>query len=286
MYGETSELAIYLDSSVLKGVMFPNSKMTITETLRHTGPCIAKYTTKLFSGKLYYFDPTKFKYPEDDVEGRYVPVKINLILTNPDRTGLWLFYDYISERVILPGGYLKKSDLSEYSTVAGGTDGSVPTVLIEALTRNLCELFYPEDELGLQIYDSMQHYSSEDKLFRTLTMKFATSCDNTTVDNLYYTYKVPNLETNSLEFYYIMECSLITPLSLYDGKQLSSQVYPKNFIWLDKDYWRIGRRQQKAYNLDRMMKIIGDVVVHPSNDVRFSKQGSVIIDTIFKSGIF
>ena len=237
--------SVHLRTSHVRGVMFPDTLDTVTPWLNKKG-YLNYYIDKLFDSQISYFNPLKFT-DRDDLAGVYTPIEVKLIMTDVNRTGIWLLFDRWANKVTIPGGYVDAQDV-EYIRDECGISGDGLLIVQQALIRELYFGMYGNN--GIVMYDDSKlprGYLSPSSTFdamlplqRVITSRF--SIDNTPdpLKDLWYTYRIPGDPLcRSLTFYYVVEVGSSRTYSEYGN---NIPIEPKEFIWLNKDNWRLAKR--------------------------------------------
>ena len=265
-----NDKAVYLNTNTLNGIMFPEKKLAVTPSLVKMTNANS-YLTKIFRMHLSYFNHRTFR-PEDDLAGNYTPIVSKLILTNPDRTGVWLYCDPNTCKVSIPGGYVTKQDVQYVMSDLGMPDGMV--VIREALIRKLYEEFYGET-VGYSMYESSKITARslmeriEDVVYpKTPSVEYLHGSDE-----LFYLYKTPGQQRErAITFYHVLTVKLHTPSEGY------IPVIPKGLLFVKKGDWEISKRCKTMWEKD---SILGECIGPVATDMRYSDEYSPILDAIF-----
>lgn len=267
-----NDKAVYVNTNTLNGVMFPEKKSAITPSLVKMTNANS-YLSKIFRTRLSYFNHRVFR-PEDDLAGEYTPIVTKLILTNPDRTGVWLYCDPNTLKVSIPGGYVAEQDVMYVMNDLGVPDGLL--VIREALIRKLYEEF-----CGKTVGDSM--YESSKITVRTPMARIQDVVYPKTPpleylhgeDELFYLYKTPGQQKErAITFYHVLTVKLHTPSEGY------IPVIPKGLHFVKKEDWKISKRCKTMWEKDA---ILGECIGPVGTDMRYSDEYGPILDAIFNT---
>lgn len=271
---------VYVKTKDLRAVMFPNKSESVSDGLRRSDH-IKEYVSKIFSHKFHYQEDEQF----DETE--YTAIVSKIILTNKDRTGLWLIHDIDFDEISIPGGHVDKHDI-EYTRETIQSDNPL-LVLQQTLIRELCEELYGEPRSS-RMYENYMGYGeaiiAENKDYAPLTYildilydRIAACRINRQVDpirDLWYLYDFPGQASNTLSFYYVIECDIVS-YYVRDGIPCG----PDNFIWIDKDVWK---RSRECTSVKELERFFGEPITPGKDtDIRFSVKYRPIIDAIFNT---
>lgn len=262
--------SVYIRTKAMNGILFPDKKKIETGTLLHDD-CMDDYVSALFNTRLTFINHRHFT-DEDDVAQEYVPLVVKLIITTPDRTGIYLIYEEDKQKISIPGGHVSKEDVLYIQDDLGIKDKSL-LILQSALNRELCEEFFG-DERGYNYYMSSKDYLTDPHpltgIESVIYRKFKVCHPIDPIQDLYYLYKGKNRQhSRSLTFYYVIEVETIP-----------GYMCPYNYIWLSKDDFLLSCRRGRMRDI---ISIIGDPIVPVSRDIRFSRKYRPILDIIFNT---
>lgn len=277
------ESLAYVKTKDLRGIMFQTKSSEFSTNLRQD-EYIKENLSKLFDQGMYFFR-TKLR-EEDDLVEDYTGIVVKTILTNRDRTGMWLLYDPTSDEVCIPGGHVDKRDVTFICDEAQINNPLY--ILQETLVRELYEEMYG-GSASSALYESHTDLEIEPYVAPLTTIqgilynKVKLSKDIDPLKDLWYLYKFPDQKGHSfLSFYYVVECDTKN----HGFVDAGMRVDPGGFVWLSKDMWRISKRCKTTNDL---INIFGEPLIDfPQKriykDARYSPVQRPIIDAIFNTG--
>lgn len=265
-----NDISMYLERRYIKGVLAPKTNsLSIDDNERYYDKLLnltkmEPLNVDILDKLLKQGKPMWFNHRVGDtdfsVNQIYSNVIAKLILTNKDRTGMWLVDESDTGKVSIPGGHISKDDflLTE--------DLNAMATIIETLTRETSEEVFDN---GTERYENIGNYNigSINRL-RDILYSVGFTVPNIEDITMYYIYTIPNTYIQGLTFYMVIDVEPISP----KGR-------PKNMIWLDKEEFRLSKYAKSSSMLQNIFGTSGN----PNKDIRTSFDYRPILSAIFNT---